>query len=63
MSACDGIEKKVRLVAAATDMPWFLTDLGLTDDISRPVDQIAGGQRLGEISAQLLGDGFGQLDG
>ncbi len=30
-------------VAAATDMPWFLTDLGLTDDISRPVDQIAGG--------------------
>ena len=30
-------------VAAATDMPWFLTDLGLTDDIGRPVDQIAGG--------------------
>ena len=24
-------------------MPWFLTDLGLTDDIGRPVDQIAGG--------------------
>ncbi len=30
-------------VAAASDMPWFLTDEGLTDDISRPVDQIAGG--------------------
>ena len=30
-------------VASATDMPWFLTDSGLTDDIGRPVDQIAGG--------------------
>ncbi len=24
-------------------MPWFFPDLGLTDDIGRPVDQIAGG--------------------
>lgn len=30
-------------VAAATDTPWFLPDSALTDDISRPVDQIAGG--------------------
>ena len=30
-------------VAAATDMPWFLVDFDLTDEISRPVDQIAGG--------------------
>ena len=30
-------------VAAATDTPWFLPDSTLTDDISRPVDQIAGG--------------------
>ena len=30
-------------VAAATDMPWFLVDSTLTDDISRPMDQIAGG--------------------
>ncbi len=30
-------------VAAATDMPWFLVDSTLTDDISRPIDQIAGG--------------------
>jgi predicted amidohydrolase YtcJ len=30
-------------VASATDMPWFLVDSKLTDDISRPVDQIAGG--------------------
>jgi predicted amidohydrolase YtcJ len=30
-------------VASATDMPWFLVDSTLTDDISRPVDQIAGG--------------------
>ena len=30
-------------VAAATDMPWFLVDFNLTDDIGRPVDQIAGG--------------------
>ena len=30
-------------VAAASDMPWFLTDAGLTEDIGRPVDQIAGG--------------------
>ena len=30
-------------VASATDMPWFLPDEHLTDDIGRPVDQIAGG--------------------
>ncbi len=30
-------------VAAATDMPWILPDFVLTDDIGRPVDQIAGG--------------------
>ncbi len=30
-------------VAAATDAPWFFPDLALTDDIGRPVDQIAGG--------------------
>ncbi len=30
-------------VASATDMPWFLPDSRLTDDIGRPVDQIAGG--------------------
>lgn len=30
-------------VAAATDTPWFLPDSTLSDDISRPVDQIAGG--------------------
>ena len=30
-------------VASATDMPWFLVDSTLTDDIGRPVDQIAGG--------------------
>ena len=30
-------------VAAATDMPWFLLDFELTDDIGRPVDEIAGG--------------------
>ncbi|MDQ2674522.1 MAG: amidohydrolase family protein [Chloroflexota bacterium] len=30
-------------VAAATDMPWFVPDFELTDDISRPHDQIAGG--------------------
>lgn len=30
-------------VAAASDTPWFLPNLNLTDDISRPVDQIAGG--------------------
>jgi predicted amidohydrolase YtcJ len=29
--------------AAATDMPWILPDFLLTDDIGRPVDQIAGG--------------------
>jgi predicted amidohydrolase YtcJ len=29
-------------VAAASDMPWFLTEEGLTDDIGRPMDQIAG---------------------
>ncbi len=30
-------------VASATDMPWFLPDSRLTDDIGRPVDQVAGG--------------------
>jgi predicted amidohydrolase YtcJ len=30
-------------VAATTDMPWFLIDFKLTDDIARPQDQIAGG--------------------
>jgi hypothetical protein len=30
-------------VAAATDAPWIFPDLVLTDDIGRPVDQIAGG--------------------
>jgi hypothetical protein len=30
-------------VAATTDMPWFLIDFNLTDDIVRPQDQIAGG--------------------
>ena len=30
-------------VAAATDAPWFIPDFVLTDDIGRPVDQIAGG--------------------
>lgn len=30
-------------VAAATDTPWFIPDFALTDDISRPHDQIAGG--------------------
>ena len=30
-------------VAAATDAPWFFPDLALTDEIGRPVDQIAGG--------------------
>jgi predicted amidohydrolase YtcJ len=30
-------------VAIATDAPWFLPDMQLTDDIGRPVDQIAGG--------------------
>ena len=30
-------------VASATDMPWFLPDGHLADDIGRPVDQIAGG--------------------
>jgi len=29
--------------AGATDMPWILPDFKLTDDIGRPVDQIAGG--------------------
>jgi predicted amidohydrolase YtcJ len=28
--------------AGATDMPWILPDFKLTDDIGRPVDQIAG---------------------
>jgi predicted amidohydrolase YtcJ len=30
-------------VAATTDMPWFLVDFALADDIGRPVDLIAGG--------------------
>ena len=30
-------------VAAATDTPWFIPNFELTEDISRPVDQIAGG--------------------
>ncbi|HEX7196969.1 MAG TPA: amidohydrolase family protein, partial [Candidatus Limnocylindria bacterium] len=30
-------------VAATTDMPWFLVDFNLTDDIGRPQDQVAGG--------------------
>jgi predicted amidohydrolase YtcJ len=30
-------------VASATDMPWFLPESKLTDDIGRPVDQVAGG--------------------
>lgn len=30
-------------VAAASDAPWIFPDLTLTDDIGRPVDQIAGG--------------------
>jgi len=30
-------------VAGATDMPWILPNFSLTDDIGRPVDQVAGG--------------------
>jgi hypothetical protein len=30
-------------VAAATDAPWVFPEFSLTDDIGRPVDQIAGG--------------------
>jgi predicted amidohydrolase YtcJ len=30
-------------VAATTDMPWFLVDFNLADDIVRPQDQVAGG--------------------
>ena len=30
-------------VAGATDAPWFFPDFHLTDDIGRPVDQIAAG--------------------
>jgi predicted amidohydrolase YtcJ len=30
-------------VAGATDMPWILPEFQLTDDIGRPVDQVAGG--------------------
>ena len=30
-------------VAAASDTPWLFPDFELTDDIGRPVDQIAGG--------------------
>jgi predicted amidohydrolase YtcJ len=29
--------------AGATDMPWILPEFQLTDDIGRPVDQVAGG--------------------
>ena len=30
-------------VAAASDTPWIFPDFALTDDIGRPIDQIAGG--------------------
>jgi predicted amidohydrolase YtcJ len=30
-------------VAAASDVPWFIPDFELTDDIGRPLDHIAGG--------------------
>ncbi len=30
-------------VAGSSDAPWFFTEQGLTDDIGRPVDEIAGG--------------------
>lgn len=30
-------------VAATTDAPWFFPDFAMTDDIGRPVDEIAGG--------------------
>jgi predicted amidohydrolase YtcJ len=30
-------------VAGSSDAPWFFTESGLTDDIGRPVDEIAGG--------------------
>jgi len=30
-------------VAATTDAPWFFPDLVMTDDLARPMDQIAGG--------------------
>jgi len=30
-------------VAASSDAPWFFPDFSLTDDIGRPVDEIAGG--------------------
>ena len=30
-------------VAGTSDAPWFFTDLTLTDDVGRPVDEIAGG--------------------
>lgn len=30
-------------VAGSTDVPWFLVDFALTDDIGRPLDLIAGG--------------------
>ena len=30
-------------VAASSDAPWFIPDMVLTDDIGRPVDEIAGG--------------------
>jgi predicted amidohydrolase YtcJ len=29
-------------VAGSSDAPWFFTEAGLTDDIGRPVDEIAG---------------------
>ncbi len=30
-------------VAGSSDMPWFLPEVPMTDDIGRPVDEIAGG--------------------
>ena len=30
-------------VAASSDAPWFIPDMVLTEDIGRPVDEIAGG--------------------
>lgn len=47
-------------VAAATDAPWFFPDFALTDDIGRPVDQIAGGmdgrgREFPETPAWILG--------
>jgi predicted amidohydrolase YtcJ len=30
-------------VAASSDAPWFFPSTGMTDDLARPMDQIAGG--------------------